>query len=791
MFRNYFKTAWRNLKNSKVYSGINILGLAGGMAVALIIGLWVYHEYSYDRFLPEYEKVYRVKRNFDSNGDTLTFNTTSLRLAEALRTEIPEIEYVAESDWMGQHGLMVGEKKVYLYGGQSAVDFLKVFQYPLVKGNVNSVFSDPYSIVITESTAKALFGNEDPINKMIRYDNKDDLKVTGILKDIPSNSTLQFNFIVPITYVEAKNPRVKANRTGSFGNNGYQIFVKLKPGVTYEQASKKVRLITHSETNNTNAMKSFVILQALKDHHLYNEYENGQVKGGFIEYVRMFSIIGVLVLLIACINFINLTTARSEKRAKEVGVRKAIGSMRKHLVYQFLAESFLLTFISFLFSLLFVQLALPAFNALTGSEIRLPFGNVYFWLIMLGSILVTAIIAGSRPAFYLSAFKPVKVLKGTFKMGKNASLPRKILVVTQFSCSVALIISTIIVYQQIQHARNRPTGYDVDRLIGSNMNEDLKKNYIALRDELVREGIVESVTTATSPATDLYWHTDLDNWPGKNAGETVEMACVITSEDYFKTLGMKIVQGRDFAGLNDTLSVIFNEAAIARLRIKDPVSQVVQWGGQQFKIAGVVKDALMLSPFESADPSMFFIDGTSQKGRLMYRLAKNIPTETAVTRLTTIFNKYSPAYPYNYSFSDSDYAEKFKLEVLIGKLAGIFAALAILISCLGLFGLATYIAEQRTKEIGIRKVLGASVPQLWALLSKDFVVLVLISCIVASPLAYYFLHDWLQKYPYRINIGVSVFVLAAVMALVITIVTISYQAIKAAIANPVRSLRSE
>ncbi len=791
MIKNYFKTAWRNLINNKIYSAINILGLAGGMAVALLIGLWVYNEYSYDRFLPEHEQVYRVKRNFDSNGDTLTFNTTSLKLAEALRTQIPEIEYVVESDWMGQHGLKVGEKKIFLRGGQSGSDFLKVFQYPLLQGNASTVFSDPYSIVLTESTAKALFGSDDPINKMVRFDNKDELKVTGILKDFPANSTFQLNWIVPFSYLESTNPRIKANRTGSFGGNSYQIFVKLKPGVTLAQVAPKIRLITHSETDNTNAMKSFVILHPMKDWHLKAEYENGQNVGGFIEYVRMFSIIGILVLLIACINFINLTTARSEKRAREVGVRKAIGSMRKHLVFQFLAESLLLTFFAFLFSLLFVQLALPAFNALTGSKISIPISNVYFWLGMIGCVLITSLLAGSRPAFYLSSFNPVKVLKGTYQSGRAAALPRKVLVVVQFSCSIALIISTIIIYQQIQYAKNRPTGYDINRVIATNMNDDLRRNYVALRDELVREGIAESVTLATSPATDIYWHTDIDTWPGKNAGETVEMGCVIVGEDYFKTLGMKIQEGRNFSGLQDTLSVIFNETAIARLRIKNPINQVIKWGDTEFKIAGVVKDALMISPFAPADPTMFYIDGDPGKGNLMYRLSPQISTQDAIAKLTTIFNKYSPAYPYEYSFADANYAEKFRLELLIGKLSGVFAGLAILISCLGLFGLAAYIAEQRTKEIGIRKVLGASVPQVWVLLSKDFIVLVLISCVIASPLAYYFLQDWLQKYDYRIGIGFSVFLLAAVMALVITVVTISFQAIKAAVANPVRSLRSE
>jgi putative ABC transport system permease protein len=790
MIRNYFKVALRGIRNNKGYTALNVMGLAIGMAVAMIIGLWVYNEHSYDKFLPDYGQVYRVKRNFNANGDTLTFNTTSLRLAEALRKDIPELEYVAECDWISLHGVMAGETKLYLRGATAGTDFLKIFQYPLLNGNVNTVFSDPYSIVLTESTAKALFGNVDPIGKMVRYDNKDNLKVTGLLKDLPANSTLQFNWVIPFSYLDQTRPAVKASRTGSFGANGYQIFVKLKPGVSQAQVAPKIRGIQHIQKDNSNAMNSMVILEPLKQWHLYGKYENGQVTGGFVEYVRMFSIIGALVLLIACINFINLTTARSEKRAKEVGIRKAVGSLRRNLVFQFLIESFLLTFFAFIISLLLVQLALPAFNTLASTRLKIPFFNGTFWLVAAASIILTAIIAGSRPAFYLASFQPVKVLKGVLHGGKKSSLPRKVLVTIQFSCSIVLIISTIIIYQQIQHAKDRPTGYDVNRVIVTNSNIDLNRNYTALKNELLQQGIVSAVTQASSPATDIYWHTDLDAFPGKQGNETVELGAIIVGEDYFKTLGMSMKEGRDFAGVNDTLSVIFNESAIKVLRLKNPVSEIVSWGGTQFKIAGVVKDALMISPFSPADPTMFFCDPKS-KSNIMYRLSPSIKTQDAVARLTTIFNKYNPAFPYNYQFADEEYAAKFKLEMLIGKLSGVFALLAIFISCLGLFGLAAYMAEQRTKEIGIRKVLGASIPQVWLLLSKDFVVLVLISCVVAAPIALYFLQNWLQKYEYRIDIGPGVFIVAAVMALIITLLTISFQAIKAAIANPTQSLRSE
>ena len=790
MIKNYLKIAWRNILRSKGYSALNIFGLATGMAVALLIGLWVYNEYSYDRFLPEYQQLYRVQRNFNSNGDTLTFRSTSLRLAEALRTQIPEIEYVSESGGFGSHGLTIADKKFYLQGGIVGGDFLKMFKFPMLQGNAQSAMENPYSIVLTASAAKALFGNENPVNKMVRFENKNDLKVTAVLKDLPDNSSFRFSYLVPFSYLDETVRGTRENRTGSFSNNSFNIFVRLKHNVNYAQVAPKIRDIEHIEKGNFNAINSYVTLQPLERWHLYSNYVNGKDKAGFLEYVRIFSIVGMLVLLIACINFINLATARSEKRAKEVGVRKAIGSQRKDLILQFLTESFLITLIASAFSILLVQLCLPAFNALTGREIRIPFSSPWFLMIIISCVFITALLAGSRPAFYLSSFEPVKVLKGNMHVGKDATLPRKILVVLQFSCSIALIICTVIIYQQIQYAKNRPSGYDLDRLMATDMNTELSNNYTALKNELIQKGIASSVTTATSPATDVWWHSAVDKWIGKNPGENLEMGTIITNEDYFKTLGMQMREGEDFKDGHDTTSVIFNETAIRMMRIKNPINQMITWGGQQFKIKGVVKDALMVTPFSSADPTMFLIDPGTQ-GNLMYRLSPNIKTADAVTQLTAIFNKYNPSYPYNYQFADENYAAKFNQELLIGKLAGIFAGLAIFISCLGLFGLAAYVAEQRTKEIGIRKVLGATVSQVWMLLSKDFIVLVLISCVIATPVALYFLQEWLLKYDYRISIGPGVFIVSALMATLITVITVSFQAIRAALENPVKSLRSE
>jgi len=584
-------------------------------------------------------------------------------------------------------------------------------------------------------------------------------------------------------------------------NTFQNTFISLQPGADIRSVEKKFAQVfaTSSKDEIKKAVVAFGFkdkmefsLQPLSGMHLDTEYppDNGLYNASNPVYAYILSGIALFLLLIACINFINLTTARSEKRAKEVGVRKAIGSGQNQLILQFLTESVLLTLIAFGFAILFVQMALPAFNTLTGAVVKIPFSNYIFWLIALCCVLITGIVAGSRPAFYLSSFKPVKVLKGKIHTGKAATLPRKVLVVLQFSCSVALIICTYIIYQQVQYAKGRPTGYDQNRLMITDMNDDLGKSYPAIQNELIGKGIAETVTTASAKVTTSGNHRDVDDWNGKRPGETVNMGTIRVSDSYFKTLGMSMKEGRDFNLPADTLNVIFNEAAVKLLRLQNPLNETITWIDTKLRIIGVVKDALMASPFAPADPTIFFYDANPQSV-IMYRLAAGIKTQDAITKLTAIFNKYNPAYPYAYSFADDSYAAKFKLEVLIGKLAGLFAGLAIFISCLGLFGLAAYIAEQRTREIGIRKVLGASVSQVWLLLSKDFILLVLISCVIASPVAFYYMQDWLQQYEYRTVINPFVFVVAGIIAVFITIITISFQAVKAAIANPVNSLRTE
>lgn len=792
MLKNYFRTAWRNLRNNVGYSLLNILGLAIGMAVALLIGLWVNYQFSYDQFLPNHNNVYKVGKKYIDNGTKQVVMATPQPLADALRNDVPGLQYVARTDWMKSHGLSAGDKKLYMPGGMVEKDFLKIFQYPFIKGNANNSLQDPYSIVLSQSTAVALFGNEDAVNRVVRIDNVHDLKVTAVIKDVPANSTLQFSFLVPFEYYLQNTEGLKAN-ANNWSNYTFQTFVALQPNVSYSQIQPALnRIIAKYNSQEYKESKSVIAMQPLDDWHLYGDYKNGVVTG-FIDYVKMFSVIGILVLLIACINFTNLSTARSEKRAREVGVRKAIGSLRSQLVLQFLIESVVMVCVAFCICLLVVQLVLPSFNQLTSSSVSIPYTSGIFWLCMIAYVLLTGLIAGSRPAFYLSSFKPIKVLKGTMQIGKLALMPRKMLIVLQFTCSIVLIISTVIIYQQVQHAKDRPTGYDAKRLVMTNASADIHQNFVALKNELLQSGIVTTVTQSSSPVTDNTNYNAILEWPGRAEGEDVGVATVgVADVDYFSTMGMQLLEGRNFKGDVDSFNVIVNESAVAGMHLKDPVNKLIRYGGsdQPVHIIAVVKDALMSSPFFKPQATLFFYN--SNRARIVtYRLSPSVSTQQAITALTGIFNKYNPSFPYEYNFVDDVYAAKFKLELLIGKLAGLFAALAIFISCLGLFGLVAYTAEQRNKEIGLRKVLGASVSQLWFMLSKDFVILVLISCVIASPVAFYYMKNWLQQYNYRIMISPFVFVMAGIAAMAITVITISFQAIKAAMANPVKSLRTE
>lgn len=793
MFQSYIKIALRGLVKHRAYSLINIFGLATGMAVMLLIGLWVYHEASYDKFLPDHDRVYKIKRHYTHDGVTHTIDAISMPLEEVLREEIPGIEYIAMTDWGNDHSLMVGETKLSAPGHYVGEDFLQFIKFPLLRGQADQVLENPNSIVLSEQTASALFGDADPMNQTVRFDNSVELTVTGILKDVPSNSTLQFDYLLPFSLFENLSPYVRQART-EWLMNSFLLYVGLAPGVDIETVEPLIEKILWEKSEQLRPFDPKLSLQPLAEWHLYNEYENGKAVGGYIEYVRMFGFIGLLVLIIACINFMNLATARSEKRAKEVGVRKAIGSKRKHLIAQFLSESLLLTVISFSLAMLLVHLALKPFNQLLNSDIHIPLEQPIFWGIMIAYMGITALLAGSRPAFYLSSFNAVKVLKGGMERQQSAIWGRKALVLVQFSCSIALVISTLIIYQQIEHVRNRPIGYEQSGLMMSEMGEDLNRNYEAVKSELLQSGLVDNVAKASSSATQINYFTIVADWPGKNPDRShLEIGAVRVTETYFPTMGMEIVAGRNFRDnlRADSTSVIINEALARQLDLEDPIGQTINWNrDQDVTIVGIVKDAILLSPYTPVHPTLF-APTFNMESSMLYRLSPGVSPQEAIPQLARIFDQYNPSFPYNYQFADDAYAHKFQLEMLIGKLAGLFAGLAIFVSCLGLFGLAAFMAEQRRKEIGIRKVLGASLAQIWMLLSREFLLLVLVSCLLAAPIALYFLQDWLMQYDYRISISPLTFILSAVLALTITIITISFQAIRAGTARPVDSLRTE
>jgi putative ABC transport system permease protein len=794
MFRNYFRTAWRSLLRNRVYSFLNITGLTLGMSVALLIGLWVYYQYSFDRWLPGNSQACQVRFNSVENGTVRTTGAVCIPLATALKNDIPGIACAAAAWGPGEAPMTVGDKNLehcrVISGG---ADFLTIFQFPLLAGHAADALRDPDGVVLTGSTAIALFGRTDVVGRAVQLYHGWMAKVTAVMKDLPRNSSFQLDAITRFV-PENQDAWVRVAAT-NWNDCFFSVFVRLKDGADAEKTEAAARLIVKKYAPASYAVfHRQVVFQPIRDWHLYSEYKDGVASHGLIDYVRMFSIIGALVLLIACINFMNLSTARSAKRAREVGVRKVIGSSRKGLIIQFLIESIVLTTIAFAFSLLVASLVLPGFDALTGSFIQIPFSNGWFWLIMLSYILLTGLLAGLKPAFYLSSFQPAKVLKGTIRSARSTSFSRKALVVLQFTCSIALIIGTIVIYQQIEHARNRPAGYDPNRLV---VTEAAYTDYEPLKQAMLASGLVTAMTKSMSRPTDVNSRNTINNWEGKLPNEPLNIAMnAVADTDYFRTLDIPFSAGRNFTGNfgADSTCAILNETAVKRMRLKNPINQVISWsvsnGPTRLRVVGVVKDALTQSPFAAAEPILYVF----QPGwtfNYTYRLAPGVNTRVALDRLGQVYAKYSHQTNFAYTFVDEDFAAGYRMEKLIGQLAAIFSGLAILISCLGLFGLAAYVAEQRTKEIGIRKVLGASVPQIFLLLTRDFLILVMVSCLVASPVVYALLENWLKGYYYRIHINPLVFVAAGAAGVVITALTVGFQAIKAALLNPVKGLRSE
>ena len=785
MFSNYFKVALRNLWRSKGFSALNIAGLAIGMASAMLISLWIYNEVSFDRFHKNGDNLYCAWNRGVFDGKLQCWDNTPKPLGVGMKLEFPEIENVTRVNtrWFVTR---FEEKKISSKALIADPAFLSMFSFPMKKGNAETALNGVYSIVVTEKMAEKMFGTEDPINKVIAIDSNN-FTVTGVLKNLPVNTTFDFEFMLPWAYMTATNQDDQ-----NWGNNSAQNYVQLKPGVNLTAFAEKIKGITIRHTNGEEQQEIF--LHPINKWHLYSKFENGKIVGGRIETVRLFIIIASFILLIACINFMNLSTARSEKRAREVGIRKMAGANKTLLVTQFIGESILIALISGIIALLLVQVSLPSFNLLIVKQLSIPFGNLYFWLVFTLFIAFTGVIAGSYPAFFLSSFRPVVVLKGTLKKAQAAINPRKILVVVQFTFAIVLIICTIIIVQQMKHAMERETGYERGQLAYHWLTGDLYKNYPLLKEELIRSGVATNVTRTSSPMTESFSDSWGFIWEGKDPNDKTDFLRVVQDEGLTETVGLKMINGRDINLKDfptDSTALLLNETAAKAMGFSEASGQIVRDGDVQYHVVGIFKDFVVGSPYEKTFPMIIQGAKTNWFNVVQMKLnaAKNMSTN--IEEMGRIFRKYNPAYPFEYHFTDEDYARKFEETKRTATLTGLFAGLTILISCLGLFGLAAYMAESRIKEIGIRKVLGASVMNVTSLLSKDFMVLVVISLLIASPLAWWAMNSWLQDYHYRINIEWWVFALAGTMSIVVSLLTVSYQAIRAALANPVKSLRNE
>lgn len=795
MFKNYFKIAWRNLIKNKVLSLINIGGLAVGMAVVTLISLWVFDEVSFNKYHGNYSRIAQVIQNVTNNGEVKTSFQVPYPLAAALRKNYDsDFKSVAMSTLPRDYIVTLGDKKLTEQGSFMEAGGPALFTLNMLEGRGDAI-KDPSSILISAATAKAFFGNEDPMGKVLnlklRWNGLDNLKIAGVYADLPENTTLAgIAFIGSWGHYEAGLSGMRE----PWGNGIVNLYVQLADNVDIGEMALKIKdeSLRHLKPVAASA-KPALFLQPMSKWHLYSEFKDGKNIGGEIQYVWLFGIVGVFVLLLACINFMNLSTARSEKRAREVGIRKAIGSSRGQLIYQFYSESLLCVLLAFLASLLLVELSLSAFNQLAGKHIVIPWNSPAFWLAGIGLSFITAIITGSYPALYLSSFKPVKVLKGAFRVGRLASAPRKVLVVLQFTVSIVLIIGTIVVIRQIIFTKDRPVGYSQDRLVAIPVRTfELHQHFDAIKQALASNGTITEMAEADAPPNKIAGTTGGVGWPGKDPNLDVGFSQEDISYDYGKTISWEFSAGRDFSRsfLSDSAAVIINQAAADFMTMKKPTENYITFYGQQFKIIGVTKDIINRSPYGQVQPMVYFLAKWAG-GCLLLKIRPEMSASKAISNIASVLKRENPEQPFEYHFVDQEYAKEFGNEERIGKLATVFAGLAIFISCLGLFGMASFMAEQRIKEIGIRKVLGASVFALWQLLSKDFAILVFISIIIASPVAYYFMNNWLRNYQYHTDVAWWIFIVTAIGAILITLITVSFQAIKAASANPIKSLKTE
>ncbi len=790
MFKNYLKTAIRNLWRNKAFSLINIMGLALSLACSLLIMLWVKDEYSVDAFHKNGARLYSVYERQNHDGQWSAFHGTPAVMAEEMKRVLPEVQYATNYSWNQLSTFEANNKIIKKTGNYAGADFFKMFSYELLEGSAITALQTPSDIAISKKMAEDFFGSPaEAIGKTIRYQNKTDFKITAVFDDVPQNSTAQFDYILNWqTFLESDS------WAKDWNNSGPSCYIMLREGTDAKAFENKiVRFLDNYNKDQTPRDYIRLGIERYGDIYLHSNFdENGNIAGGRIQYVRLFTIVAIFILLIACINFMNLTTARSVKRAKEIGVRKVIGAVRSSLIRQFIGEALLIVLLSVTVALLIVTLVLPQFNQLTGKHIMMPFNSTAFWLSITGLLLITGFISGSYPALYLSSFNPVRVLKGTLKFGRGALWFRKGLVVFQFMLSIILIIGTIVISKQVNYIQSVSLGYNRENLIYIPLEGDLPGKFEVFKTQALDMPGIKNITRMSQNLTQIVNKTGAVEWEGKDPNSGIEFTWSMVGYDFTKTLNAQIALGRDFSKdfTTDSVGYILNETALRITGYKDPIGKPFTFWQKKGTIIGVVKDFHFNSLHETINPLVLILNENMGWGRAMIRTEPGKPKE-ALASLEKVCKELNPKFPFTYKFSDEEYAKLYKSEQVVGQLANYFAFLAIFISCLGLLGLVMFTAEQRTKEFGIRKVLGASPVTLFNLLSKEFLLLVLIALVIASPLAWLAMNNWLQNYAYKITISWWMFVIAGVAAIAIALITVSFQAIKAAIANPVKSLRTE
>lgn len=787
MIRNYFKIAWRQLIRNKAFSALNIIGLAIGMTGAILIFEWVQNELSYDQFHANKDTLYKVWNRNTPKGPVYTWDVSSGAVGPALVRQFPEVKAAARVSWPTPRLFSFADQAIKATGLEVDSPFLTMFSFPLLEDTANHALNEVSSVVLTQKLAHKIFGDQDPVGKIVKLDNKDAYTVTGVLRDLPNNTQFEFEYLVSLA-----GSRQAATDATRWNTNSYNTYVQLQEGASIDLVNRKIKDLVLKHDPKT---EEEIFLHPISKWRLYSRFENGKVAGGRIETVRLLLIIAGLILLIACINFMNLSTAQSEKRAKEVGLRKTIGASRFTLVKQFLSESLLISFLAGIIALILVELCLPAFNRITDKKLVIEFINPWFWVAGISFILVTGLLAGSYPAFFLSSFQPARVLKGLFKGKDRLITPRKLLVVVQFTVAIVLIVSTLIIYKQISYTQQRDSGYAKDKLLEHPFTGDIAKNFDLIKNDLIAQGVATAVSKTSMTVTIDGSSSSGIQWGDRNPEhEKINFTQFASTGDFVKTMDLKLISGRDIdlkTHPADSLGVLLNETAVSWMKLKDPIGQTISAENKKLTVVGVFKDFIVGSPYQPVNPMVVYGIKNWYYGNLLIRLNKHNSVSKNLKAAEVIFKKYNPAYPFEYQFADEEYGRKFKEEERTGTLAAIFAGLTIVISCLGLFGLATYMAANRSKEIGIRKVLGASIANLVGLLTTEFIVLVIIAILIAVPVAWYAMNKWLQDFTYRISISWITFAAAGLLALVIAILTVSFQAIKAAALSPVKSIRAE